>query len=259
MEEEEEERGLTGLQLWEVVAGSRQRQHLRASDQKLVNRAIHASGELLTPASAVIVCHRGTVSLLVLVLKEVDEVGRGVFLEKELALAVAVEGYDKDLVEADEVASKKTPEPDLGALLPEDFLGRTKRMGLVIKSWVPQHDVLAHDAIGGFITHRGWTSILESVMVGVPLLAWPLYAEQRINKMFLEKELGLTMAVEGYDKDVVEADQVASNVSWIVDSEGGRLLRERTLAAKRQVKGEMRHGGESDLTLARLVDGWMLA
>jgi hypothetical protein len=67
------------------------------------------------------------------------------------------------------------------------------------------------------------------------------------------------VAVEGYDKDVVEADQVASNVRWIVDSEGGRLLRERMLAAMRQVKKEMRHGRESDVTLARLVDGWMLA
>jgi UDP:flavonoid glycosyltransferase YjiC (YdhE family) len=150
-------------------------------------------------------------------------------------------------------------EPDLGALLPEDFLDRTKGTSLIIKPWAPQRDVLAHNAISGFITHRGWNSILESVMASVPLLAWPLYAEQWINKVFLEKELGLAVAVEGYDKDVVKADQVASNVRWIVDSEGGRLLRERTLAAMRQVKKEMRHGRESDVTLARLVDGWMLA
>jgi hypothetical protein len=91
------------------------------------------------------------------------------------------------------------------------------------------------------------------------LLAWPLYAEQRINRVFLEKELGLAVAVEGYDKDLAEADEVASKVSWIVDSDGGRLLRERTLSAMRQAKEAMRDGGESDLTLARLVDGWMLA
>jgi hypothetical protein len=150
-------------------------------------------------------------------------------------------------------------EPDLGALLPEDFLDRTKGTSLIIKPWAPQRDVLAHDAISGFITHRGWNSILELVMASVPLLAWPLYAEQRINKVFLEKELGLAVAVEGYDKDLVEADEVASKVIWIVDSDGGRLLRERTLSAMRQAKGAMRDGGESDLTLARLVDGWMLA
>ncbi|XP_047060392.1 UDP-glycosyltransferase 88F3-like [Lolium rigidum] len=154
---------------------------------------------------------------------------------------------------------EKTPEPDLGALLPEGFLDRTKATGLVVKSWAPQRDVLAHDAVGGFVTHCGWNSILESVMAGVPMLAWPLYAEQRINRVFLEKELGLAVAVEGYDKELVEADEVASKVSWIVDSDGGRLLRERTLSAMRQAKGAMGDGGESDLTLARLVDGWMFA
>jgi hypothetical protein len=61
-----------------ALGGGCRRQHLRAGDQKLVHRtAIHASGELLMPASAVIVCHPGTVSLLVLVPKEVGEVGGG--------------------------------------------------------------------------------------------------------------------------------------------------------------------------------------
>jgi len=77
--------------------------------------------------------------------------------------------------------------------------------------------------------------------------------------VFLEKELGLAVAVEGYDKDVVEADQVASKVSWMMDSDGGRVLRERTLAAMRQAKEALREGGESDVTLARLVEGWILA
>ncbi|KAM0863705.1 hypothetical protein ACQ4PT_044411 [Festuca glaucescens] len=156
---------------------------------------------------------------------------------------------------------EKTPEPDLDVLLPEGFLDRTKGTGLVVKSWEPQRDVLAHDAVGGFVTHCGWNSVLESVMAGVPMLAWPLYAEQRMNRVFLEKELGLAVAVEGYDKDdlVVEADEVASKVRWIMDSDGGKLLRERTLAAMRQAKEALREGGESDVALARLVEGWVLA
>ncbi|KAM0875756.1 hypothetical protein ACQ4PT_036581 [Festuca glaucescens] len=159
---------------------------------------------------------------------------------------------------SDDPAKKfeKTPEPDLGALLPEGFLDRTKGTGLVVKSWTPQRDVLAHDAVGGFVTHCGWNSILESVMAGVPMLAWPLYAEQRMNRVFLEKELGLAVAVEGYDKDdVVEADQVASKVRWIMDSDGGRVLRDRTMAAMRQAKEALREGGESDVALARLMEG----
>lgn len=164
---------------------------------------------------------------------------------------------------SDDPAKKfeKTPEPDLNALLPEGFLDRTKGTGLIVKSWAPQRDVLAHDAVGGFVTHCGWNSVLESVMAGVPMVAWPLYAEQRMNRVFLEEEMGLAVAVEGYDKDdlVVEADEVASKVRWIMDSDGRRLLRERTLAAMRQAKEALREGGESDVALARLVEGWMLA
>uniref|UniRef100_M8BRN6 Glycosyltransferase n=1 Tax=Aegilops tauschii TaxID=37682 RepID=M8BRN6_AEGTA len=99
------------------------------------------------------------------------------------------------------------------ALLPEGFLERTKSTGLIVKSWAPQRDVLAHDEVGAFVTHCGWNSVLETVMAGVPMLTWPLYAEQRVNIVFLEKELGLAVPVEGYDKEVVQADEVASKVS----------------------------------------------
>nr|XP_020173404.1 anthocyanidin 5,3-O-glucosyltransferase-like [Aegilops tauschii subsp. strangulata] len=148
----------------------------------------------------------------------------------------------------------KLPEPDLDALLPEGFLERTKGMGLVVKSWAPQRDVLAHDAVGAFVTHCGWNSVLETVMSGMPMLAWPLYAEQRVNRVFLEKELGLAVAVEGYDKEVV---QVASKVRWMMESDGGRVLREQTLAAMRPGKEALIPGGESVVTLTQLVESWM--
>ena len=46
---------------------------------------------------------------------------------------------------------------------------------------------------------------------------------------------------------------------WLIESDGGRELRQRTLAAMRQAKEALREGGESDVALARLVEGWMLA
>ncbi|XBI35138.1 hypothetical protein VPH35_120866 [Triticum aestivum] len=151
----------------------------------------------------------------------------------------------------------KLPDPDLDALLPEGFLERTKGTGLVVKSWAPQRDVLAHDAVGAFVTHCGWNSVLDTLMAGVPMLAWPLYAEQRVNRVFLEKELGLAVAVEGYDKEVVQADEVESKVRWMMESKGGRVLRERTLAAMRLGKEVLLLGGESVVTLTQLVESWM--
>ncbi|CAO2171124.1 unnamed protein product [Urochloa humidicola] len=155
----------------------------------------------------------------------------------------------------------KPAEPDLGALLPEGFLARTEGRGLVVKSWAPQRDVLAHAAVGGFVTHCGWNSVLEAVMAGVPMVAWPLYAEQRLNRVFLEEEMRLAVAVEGYDGEgeLVAAEEVAKKVRWLMESDGGRALRERTLAAMRQAHDALRDGGESEAALARLVDEWRRA
>ena len=79
-------------------------------------------------------------------------------------------------------------EPDLDALLPEGFLERTKDRGLVVKSWVPQVDVLNHQATGAFVTHCGWNSTMEGIMAGIPMLCWPLYADQKMNKTFMVEE-----------------------------------------------------------------------
>ncbi|KAL4204027.1 hypothetical protein AMTRI_Chr01g130120 [Amborella trichopoda] len=57
-------------------------------------------------------------------------------------------------------------EPDINGLLPEGFSGRTSWLGMVVKSWAPQVAVLNHGAVGRFVTHRRWNSMLESVCAG---------------------------------------------------------------------------------------------
>ena len=52
-------------------------------------------------------------------------------------------------------------------VLPEGFLDQMARIGKVI-GWAPQMAILAHLAIGGFVSHCGWNSILESLWYGVP-------------------------------------------------------------------------------------------
>ncbi|MCI34649.1 UDP-glycosyltransferase 91A1-like, partial [Trifolium medium] len=44
--------------------------------------------------------------------------------------------------------------------LPEGFEERTKGHGVVCTDWVPQMKIMGHVAIGGFLTHAGWTSVV---------------------------------------------------------------------------------------------------
>ncbi|PUZ54903.1 hypothetical protein GQ55_5G169200 [Panicum hallii var. hallii] len=137
------------------------------------------------------------------------------------------------------------PEPDLDALLPEGFLGRTKDTGLVLKSWAPQVDVLRHRATGAFVTHCGWNSTLEGITAGLPLLCWPLYAEQRMNKVFIVEEMKLGVEMKGYNEELVEAEEVETKVRWVMEYEGGQALRKRVAEVKGRATEAIEEGGSS--------------
>ncbi|CAK9165799.1 unnamed protein product [Ilex paraguariensis] len=77
--------------------------------------------------------------------------------------------------------------------LPKGFIDRTKGRGLVVPSWAPQAQILSHGSTGGFLTHCGWNSTLESVVSGIPLIAWPLYAEQKMNAVMLTDDMKVAL------------------------------------------------------------------
>ncbi|WCJ19738.1 7-deoxyloganetic acid glucosyltransferase [Euphorbia peplus] len=93
--------------------------------------------------------------------------------------------------------------PDMEEV-PEQFREGPKENGYVVK-WAPQEEVLAHKAIGGFLTHSGWNSTLESIVAGVPMICWPFFMDQQINSRFVSAiwNLGLDMK-DTCDRKVVE-------------------------------------------------------
>ncbi|CAD6269696.1 unnamed protein product [Miscanthus lutarioriparius] len=106
---------------------------------------------------------------------------------------------------------------DVSALLPAVFLERTEGRGLVVKSWAPQVDVLRHRAAGAFVMHCGWNSTLEAVVAGLPLLCWPLYAEQKLNKVRIVEEMKLGVEMRRDDEDVVTAEEVEAKCGTNVE------------------------------------------
>lgn len=142
--------------------------------------------------------------------------------------------------------------------LPEGFLERMEKRGMVC-GWASQVEVLAHPAIGGFVSHCGWNSILESLWYGVPIATWPLYAEQQINAFELVWELGLAVDLK-YDYrldtgEVVMADVIERAINSLMDNENP--VRNRVKEMSEKSKKAVVDGGSSYASLGQLVEDFI--
>ncbi|KAF8733316.1 hypothetical protein HU200_014920 [Digitaria exilis] len=143
---------------------------------------------------------------------------------------------------------------DLDAVLPVGFRERTEGRGLVLRQWAPQLAVLRHRAAGAFVTHCGWNSTLEGVAAGLPLLCWPLYAEQRMNRVRIVEDMGLGVEVAMDDDGKVEAEEVEKKVRWVMgESDEARKLRERAAAARERAAEAVEDGGPSDVAFGEFL------
>ncbi|XP_040377061.1 hydroquinone glucosyltransferase-like [Oryza brachyantha] len=119
--------------------------------------------------------------------------------------------------------------------LPEGFLERTSGRGLAVASWAPQARVLAHPATAAFVSHCGWNSTLESVTSGVPMIAWPLYAEQKMNAAILTEVAGAAVRPEsggGRASAVVPREEVAAAVKGLMGGDKGSAVHRRARELK---------------------------
>lgn len=110
--------------------------------------------------------------------------------------------------------------------LPPGYLASTKDRGLVIASWAPQAQILAHSSTGGFLTHCGWNSTMESIVNGVPLIAWPLYAEQKMNAILLTDDIHVALRAHAGDDGLVMREEVARVVKGLMEGEEGKGMME---------------------------------
>ncbi|KAK7307550.1 hypothetical protein VNO77_40724 [Canavalia gladiata] len=133
--------------------------------------------------------------------------------------------------------------------LPDGFVKRTERVGFVVPAWAPQAEILAHPATGGFMTHCGWNSVLESVINGVPMVAWPLYAEQKMNAFMLANEFGVAVRVEG---GVVCRERIAEVVRSVLVGEEGVAMRNKVKELKLSGENALCSFGSSHQSLSQM-------
>ncbi|KAK3001231.1 hypothetical protein RJ639_020358 [Escallonia herrerae] len=130
-------------------------------------------------------------------------------------------------------------------LLGHSFLEETKNEGIVVKEWVQQEEILAHPAIGGFISHCGWNSVMEAAQTGVPVLAWPQHGDQKVNAEVVEKaELGIWARHWGWGgQKLVKGEEVAEK---IVELMGDHILRANAKKVGQEARKATKVGGSSD-------------
>ncbi|KAF3439042.1 hypothetical protein FNV43_RR17317 [Rhamnella rubrinervis] len=139
--------------------------------------------------------------------------------------------------------------------LPEGFIGRTHEVGMIVPLWAPQVDILSHSSVGGFLTHCGWNSILESITNGVPMIAWPLYAEQKMNATLLTEELGVAVRPDTLpSKKVVEREEIAKMVRMIMIDEQGFGIRAKVKELKQSAEKALSDAGSSHHALSKLAE-----
>ncbi|GAU44472.1 hypothetical protein TSUD_24480 [Trifolium subterraneum] len=138
--------------------------------------------------------------------------------------------------------------------LPSGFLERNKEKGLVIPSWAPQIQILSHNSVGGFLTHCGWNSILESVIHGVPLITWPLFAEQGMNAVLLSEGIKVGIRPRVNENGIVERLEIAEVIKGLME-EGGKL-RNRMQELKEVANSALKEDGSSTKSFSELALKW---
>nr|UHB15537.1 UDP-glycosyltransferase [Paris polyphylla] len=158
---------------------------------------------------------------------------------------------------------EKSPEVDKWL---SGFEERTMERGLVIKGWAPQVVILSHPAVGGFVTHCGWNSMLEAVCAGVPVMTWPHFADQFLNEKLMVEVLRIGVSIgakipsyplqskEGGEMRLVQREDVEKAVvSLMEEGEEGKERRERAKVFGVKAKEAMEEGGSSYRSLTHLI------
>ncbi|XP_027368174.1 anthocyanidin 3-O-glucosyltransferase 5-like [Abrus precatorius] len=133
---------------------------------------------------------------------------------------------------------------DTTSYLPEGFVERTRERGMVVMSWTSQVAILRHASTGAFLSHCGWNSTLESVANGVPMIAWPLYAEQKMNATMVDEDLGVAVKVK-CGGGVVGRKEIERVVRMVIEGEEGKRMKQRARELKKSAKKALEVGGAS--------------
>ncbi|XP_047325356.1 UDP-glycosyltransferase 74E2-like isoform X1 [Impatiens glandulifera] len=140
--------------------------------------------------------------------------------------------------------------------LPSWFKEETSEKGLVV-NWCPQLDVLAHRAVGCFVTHCGWNSTLEALSLGVPMVTIPQWSDQMTNSKYVMDvwKVGVRVKVNN-ENGFFTRDEIEVCIKKVMeegDGGNGYRLRQNALKWKKLAIESVDQGGSSDTNIQEFV------
>ncbi|CAN4095369.1 unnamed protein product [Withania somnifera] len=159
--------------------------------------------------------------------------------------------------------TEKLQENEQESWMPTSFKEKmlTNNKGLIVRGWVPQLKILNHPATGVFMTHCGWNSTLESLTAGVPMLTWPLFAEQFYNEKLVEVlgcgvGVGAEVCHSTFDvtDTLVKKEKIEVSVEMLMRaSKESEKIRSRAKDIETMIKRAAEKGGSSYNHLTALI------
>ncbi|MCD9560196.1 hypothetical protein HAX54_018693 [Datura stramonium] len=149
-------------------------------------------------------------------------------------------------------------------LVEQDFEERVKGQGLLIHGWAPQVLILSHPSIGAFLTHCGWNSSLEGISAGLPMITWPIFAEQFFNERLIVNILkagvraGMEIPVMFGEEEKLGAQVSKDDIKMVIEQVMGEEMEAQTRRKRAKELGQMarramEERGTSHFNLTQLI------
>ncbi|XP_047976828.1 UDP-glycosyltransferase 76B1 [Salvia hispanica] len=134
-------------------------------------------------------------------------------------------------------------------MLPSGFSEATSGRGIIIK-WAPQQEVLSHPSVGGFWTHCGWNSTLESICEGVPMICSPFFGDQFVNARYVSDvwRVGINLH-KGLERGGTE-----NAIRKLMVERDGEEMRKRAMVLKEKIDAGLKMGGSTNRALDELIN-----
>lgn len=137
--------------------------------------------------------------------------------------------------------------------LPKGFIDDdVSNRGLIV-GWSSQLEVLAHEAVGCFVTHCGFNSVLEALCLGVPVVGIPQWTDQGTNAKLAEDVWGVGIRAKKEENGIVRREKVEECIREVMEGKKKEEIKKNVAKWKKLAKEAMDEGGSSDKNIEEFV------